>query len=114
VLLAGGRPGTGAGLAADGPDSDPARLHYLRGEVAASVGDLAGAERQYDEAVAADPQLAAARAARAVLRYRRGDRDGALADLDAAIRLAPDPVRSAAAVPGQAGHPDRLDRRRAG
>lgn len=113
LLLAGGRPGAAAGAAAPGDsDPDPAHLHYLRGEVAASVGDLAGAERQYDRAVAADPRLAAAWAARAVLRYRRGDQHGALADLDAAIRLAPEPVRSAAATPGQAGHPGRVDRRR--
>jgi tetratricopeptide (TPR) repeat protein len=52
-------------------------------------GDVAGAEAAFTAAIAAAPGVAAAYHDRALARIRRGETNGAIADLDAYARLAP-------------------------
>ncbi len=70
---------------------DP-RLHCLHGLVALEQGDPGTARAALDRALALDPTRTDALANRAVLRFDRGDVDGALADLTAALELTDDPA----------------------
>lgn len=72
------------------PASELSKRLYNKGLVEFHRGDLAAAERLFDEAVAADPRDAYAYYYRAVTRARRGDRDEAIADLRRALELQPD------------------------
>lgn len=59
--------------------------------VLVSLGDVDGAIVAFEEALAADPEMAAAHYELGILYYtERGDRERALAELDAALRLEPD------------------------
>ena len=53
----------------------------LRGLLALQDGDLEAADRDFDRALEANPSLADAAANRGIIRFKRGDLDGALADL---------------------------------
>jgi tetratricopeptide (TPR) repeat protein len=96
-----------AGLLLSGGDIDAARadiragtalapanphLACLRGQLADHDGDLTRAEREYTAALAEDQDLAAAWILRASIRHSQGDTAGAVDDLDAALRLGPDPT----------------------
>lgn len=62
---------------------------YAAGVVAATRGDLAGAETELREALRIDASHAATRYQLGALRARAGDLDGALAELDRALAIDP-------------------------
>ena len=67
-------------------------LLLLSARLADQRADADPAEKLYAAALEADPRLVAAWTGRAVMRFGRGDVDGALRDLDNALRIEPDPV----------------------
>ncbi|CAM3276259.1 hypothetical protein STSO111631_11425 [Stackebrandtia soli] len=73
-------------------DPDNPRLLCTSGLVACAVGDLTEAERLLTRAIDSDPEMSAAWVNRATVRFDRGDALGAIQDLDAALKLADDPV----------------------
>lgn len=75
----------------------PASTAFMRGEIAQARGDFAGAIENYDAAIAADADMAAAYARRARSKQRLQNVDGALSDFDAALR------RDASLVDARAG-----------
>jgi len=64
--------------------------HEVLGDIARRQGDFVTAEREYDAAIAADSELAEAYFWRGWVREEQRKLDGALADYDRAVRLAPD------------------------
>jgi tetratricopeptide (TPR) repeat protein len=62
---------------------------YRTGAALRGLNDLPGARKQFDAALAANPEHVDALYERALLRFAQGDRTGAIADLDAALRLSP-------------------------
>ena len=62
-------------------------LHHDRGMALRAKGDLAGALKDFEEAIKLDPNYARGFADRGSARFAQHDFDGAIADLDEAIRL---------------------------
>jgi tetratricopeptide (TPR) repeat protein len=73
-------------------DPDSAELRCLLGELETAAGRVAAALAAYGAAVAVDPGLAGAWAARGAVRFEAGDLDGARTDLDRALELGDDAV----------------------
>jgi len=70
-----------------------ARAFILRGDARASLGDNAGALKDYNVGIGIEPEFAYAYVTRCETRLQMGDEKGALADCDAAVRLDPtDPL----------------------
>jgi tetratricopeptide (TPR) repeat protein len=67
-----------------------AHAHCLRGLDALEARDFASAERQFSLSIEADPNLADAWANRATIRFRQGEPEAALHDLDHALTLRAD------------------------
>jgi Tfp pilus assembly protein PilF len=67
-----------------------AHVHCLRGLDGMEAGDGAAAEQEFSQAIEADPGLADAWANRATVRFRRGEPEAALRDLDRAVALRDD------------------------
>jgi tetratricopeptide (TPR) repeat protein len=63
----------------------------LRGLAAMETGDLAAADESFSLSIDADPKLANAWANRATIRFRQGETEAALRDLDHALALREDP-----------------------
>ncbi len=71
-------------------DADQKAVAYrIRGDARASAGALVDAGADYSEALKLKPDTAAALAGRSRVRVMSGDLDAALADINAAIKLAP-------------------------
>lgn len=70
--------------------SAKAQLAAESGQAAFLVGDLAGAQKQYEEAVQADPQAFEAHFALGVVHERRGKESQAAQSYQAAYRIVPD------------------------
>ncbi len=70
------------------PAAEARRCHEQAG-TRLRAGDIGGAARLLDEAIAHDPGFALAWSDRATLRLRAGDAAGAVADLERALALAP-------------------------
>jgi tetratricopeptide (TPR) repeat protein len=68
---------------------DEAEYFYQRGVVYREIGQGAPAMADFNRAIELKPEDLGALAARAALRVNGGDRDGAIADLDATDRAAP-------------------------
>jgi tetratricopeptide (TPR) repeat protein len=75
------------------PEHNESRAHAfcLRGLAAMEDGDLAAADARFSLSIDADPKLAHAWAYRATIRFRRGEAEAALRDLDRALALREDP-----------------------
>jgi tetratricopeptide (TPR) repeat protein len=82
------RADVAAGLAVD---PDAAYLHCILGQLDEAAGDPAAARGAYDTALSIDPDLQAAWAGRASLRFDGGDLSGALADLQRALNIGESP-----------------------
>lgn len=67
-----------------------AHAHCLRGLDAMEAGNAAAAEQEFSQAIEVDPGLADAWANRATIRFRRGEPEAALRDLDRAVALRDD------------------------
>lgn len=74
-------------LIASGELSDIA--HYLKGDILAQRGDVAGALASYDAAIAANPRFEQALVARGRAKQRQNDQAGAQSDYDAALAINP-------------------------
>jgi tetratricopeptide (TPR) repeat protein len=74
------------------PDHAESRAHalFLRGLTEMEAGDPAAAEARFSRAIDADPKLPHVWANRATARFRRGQLDAALRDLDQALALRED------------------------
>jgi tetratricopeptide (TPR) repeat protein len=74
------------------PEHVESRAHAacLRGLIALKAGDLESAEANFSLSIAADPKLSDAWANRATVRFRAGDAEAALRDLDHALVLRED------------------------
>ncbi len=74
------------------PEHVPSRAHAhcLRGLIALEARDSAAAEQEFSRAIAVDPDLSDAWANRATIRFRRGESEAALRDLDRAVALRKD------------------------
>lgn len=68
-------------------DERPGDAHFLSGEIAQARGDYAAAVASYGAALDAERDMAIAYARRGRAKQRLDDIDGALADLDSALRL---------------------------
>jgi tetratricopeptide (TPR) repeat protein len=75
------------------PGHAESRAHAscLRGLAAMEAGDLAAADESFSLSIEAEPKLAHAWANRATIRFRRGEGEAALWDLDHALTLSEDP-----------------------
>src|SRR5262249_45073376 len=74
----------------DGSEDEARAVHVLaRGQAYADLGQRDTAAADYDAAIAADPNLAAAYIARGLARADRGQQEAAVADFEQAIRLRP-------------------------
>jgi len=91
AAFAGCGGGSRGGTESTGPMSTPAQAaaeRCRRGEAMRAGGDLAGARAEFDRALEADPQWPEALLGRGRVRQVSSDVDGAIADLDAALRAA--------------------------
>ncbi|MCA8922697.1 MAG: protein kinase, partial [Planctomycetes bacterium] len=82
-------PGTLADLERAAPSLDPARLHFLRGQVHLQRDEHAAAEAEFSQALALRAHYPPALVQRGWAKEAAGDREGALADYAAALEQDP-------------------------
>ncbi len=90
--LDGARGALERSLAVASAPADKAFVHYYLGELAWNHGDVDGAAKAYDAAIADDPSYVPGLTGRAKVKAVRGDVEGALADDRAAIARQPQPA----------------------
>ena len=69
---------------------ESARFKQLEGEQLAAIGNVPGAIRRYQDAIAADASLPGSHLGLAVLYFRAGRKADALAEIDKELAIAPD------------------------
>ena len=72
------------------PQGPQAGDFYLQATDKLQRSNLAGALKDFDQAIRLNPQYASAYNERAGIKFRRGDRQGALSDLNQAIKIDPE------------------------
>lgn len=92
IVMGRDRPGDAIALLEEslGADGRQAGAWSALGVARLQLDDRDGAREAFDRAIAADPELPAARFNRGLLRSQEGDLKGGLADFEAAARLTPE------------------------